>query len=168
VLLFFPTDITFSGNNPIDSGRYSFNNARISYNSSSFKIFNYRASIDYGDYYVGQKLTTSANINYRIQPWGIFGLSVNQNKIFMPTDFDDVSLWLVGPKLEFSFTKKVFFTTFIQYNTQIENVNINARFQYRFKPMSDLFIVYTDNYNSPNLAIKNRALVIKLVYWINA
>ncbi len=167
VLLSFPTDITFSGNNPIDSGRYKYNNIAANYNSSTFKIFNYSLSADYGDYFIGEKLTTSASINYRAQPWGIFGVNINQNKIFMPDGFDDASLWLIGPKLEFSFTKKVFFTTFIQYNTQIDNVNINARFQYRFKPMSDLFIVYTDNYNSPNLSIKNRALVIKLVYWIN-
>lgn len=167
VLLFFPTDITFSDNNPIDPGRYKFNNAQINYNSSTFKILNYSLSADYGEYYIGKKLTTSANINYRVQPWGIFGLSINQNKIWMPNDYGDASLWLIGPKIELSFTEKVFFTTFIQYNTQVENVNINARFQYRFKPMSDLFIVYTDNYNSPNFAIKNRALVVKLVFWIN-
>ena len=167
VLLSSPIDITFSGNTPIDSNRYSFNNASIRYNSSRFKIFSYNLSAQYGAYYIGEKLTTSASFNYRVQPWAIFGVNINQNKIWMPTGYDDASLWLIGPKLEFSFTKKVFFTTFVQYNTQVENVNINARLQYRFKPMSDLFIVYTDNYYSPNLSIKNRALVIKFVYWIN-
>jgi len=167
VLLFFPTDVTFSGKTPINAGRYEYNNLFASYNSSPFKILNYSLSADYGEYFIGEKLTTSASINFRKQPWGIFGVNLNQNKIFMPKGFEDASLWLVGPKLEFSFTKKVFFTTFIQYNTQIENVNINARFQYRFRPLSDLFIVYTDNYNTPNINIKNRALVVKLVYWIN-
>lgn len=167
VLLSFPVDITFSGNAPIDSGRYNFNSLRADYNSSRIKVFNYNIGVDIGEYYIGEKLTTNATINYRIQPWGIFGISINQNKIWMPEGYEDVSLLLIGPKLEFSFTKKVFFTTFIQYNTQVENVNINARFQYRFKPMSDLYIVYTDNYYSPNLSVKNRALVIKLIYWIN-
>ena len=74
---------------------------------------------------------------------------------------------LCDTRIDLTFTKKVFFTTFIQYNTQINNININARFQYRFKPMSDLFVVYTDNYNSNVFGIKNRAMVVKLVYWFN-
>ena len=84
----------------------------------------------------------------------------------MPTN-DYVQITLLSPRIYLTFTKKVFFTTFVQYNTQINNVNINARFQYRFKPMSDLFIVYTDNYNSNIFGIKNRAVVVKLVYWFN-
>jgi hypothetical protein len=167
IVLPFPTDITFSENTPLDSGLYTYYESGISYTSSKFKLFNYELAINFGEYYIGHRLNTNLLINYRLQPWGNFGLSIDQNKITMPNGYNDVSIWLVGPKLEFSFTKKLFFTTFIQYNTQIENVNINARFQYRFKPMSDLYIVYTDNYNSPNLAIKNRALVVKFVYWIN-
>ena len=84
----------------------------------------------------------------------------------MPNN-ENVKLTLISPRFDLTFTKKIFFTTFIQYNTQINNVNINARFQYRFKPMSDVYLVYTDNYNSNIFGIKNRALVIKLIYWLN-
>jgi hypothetical protein len=40
--------------------------------------------------------------------------------------------------------------------------------------MSDLFIVYTDNYAAPDtpndyfdFGVKNRAVVVKLVYWFS-
>ncbi len=52
-------------------------------------------------------------------------------------------------------------------------MNINSRLQWRFKPVSDLFIVYTDNYyysfDQPhdNFMPKNRSLVVKLTYWLN-
>ena len=37
-----------------------------------------------------------------------------------------------------------------------------------YKPMSDLYLVYTDNYfTSPFLKNKNRAIVFKLNYWLN-
>ena len=52
-------------------------------------------------------------------------------------------------------------------NGKKENVNINSRLQWRFKPMSDLFIVYTENYTSYDLGIKNRALAVKLIWWLN-
>jgi len=166
-LLNFPTDITFTNNTPIDSGYYNYHHIFSEFHSTNLKRFKYIIKADYGEYFIGNKLTLDGEISYRIQPWGKFGISVTENQIWMPNNYSNPSILLVGPKLEFSFTKKAFFTTFIQYNTQIDNVNINARFQYRFKPMSDLFIVYTDNYNSPNMNIKNRALVVKLVYWIN-
>ena len=67
----------------------------------------------------------------------------------------------------------------MQYNNQINNLNINSRIQWRFRPVSDIFLVYTDNYatdtymNSDNGIIiptggpKLRSLVIKFTYWLN-
>ena len=52
-------------------------------------------------------------------------------------------------------------------------MNLNARFQWRSKPASDLFIVYTKNYLPMNfssknrVSSKNRALVFKMTYWMN-
>jgi hypothetical protein len=65
-------------------------------------------------------------------------------------------------------TNKLFFTTFVQYNEQLDNINVNARFQWRYKPASDLFIVYTDNYWPAPFSVRNRALMLKLTYWWNA
>lgn len=167
VKLFFDTDITFQSNDPIPAGGYWGYTGSVSFNSSPQKLFTYAAAVDYGDYFLGSKLTASAEIGFRKQPWGQFAVAVQQNEITLPAPYQSTSLTLVGPRIELSFTRSLFLSTFVQYNTQIDNVNINARFQYRFRPMSDLFIVYTDNYTSTNLGVKNRALVLKLVYWIN-
>ena len=76
--------------------------------------------------------------------------------------------FLVGPKFDITLTNHIFFATLVQYNSQINNVNINARFQWRYKPASDIYIVYTDNYYSDVFfKSKNRALVFKITYWLN-
>ena len=85
----------------------------------------------------------------------------------MPDPYNDAEFFLVGPKLDLTFTDKIFFTTFVQYNNQAKNLNINSRFQWRFKPVSDFFIIYTDNYLPENMMVKNRALVVKINYWLN-
>jgi len=167
VLLYFDTDVTFDGNTAIAAGDYEFSHLRVEYKSSQLKKLNYTLNVDYGQYYIGQKFSIDGSVSFRKQPWGIFSLTFNQNEITMPEGFENASLTLIGPKIELSFTKELFFTTFIQYNTQAENMNINARLQYRFRPMSDLFVVYTDNYLPYNFSIKNRALVMKFVYWLN-
>ncbi|NDF98605.1 MAG: hypothetical protein EB101_06715 [Chitinophagia bacterium] len=74
---------------------------------------------------------------------------------------------LIGPKIDLTFTRSLFLSTLIQYNNQINNINMNVRFQWRFAPASDLFIVYTDNYYADLLRSKGSALVLKATYWLN-
>lgn len=162
-----PLDITFTNKPLIPAGDYYFNDAAITYTSSTIKKLFGTASINYGEFYNGIKFTYAAELNYRKQPWGVFSLSYQQDEIRMPEPYQNSYISLIGPKIELLFSKSVFFTTFVQYNTQINNVNVNSRLQWRFKPMSDLYIVYTDNYYSVDMSKKNRALIIKLVYWFS-
>jgi hypothetical protein len=162
--LFFDTDVTFTDQMAISKGAYQYRTGRALYKSDARKLLNVSASLEFGSYFSGEKLTSNLTVNYRTQPWGIFSVVYDQNEIWLPQG-RRASLHLIGPKFEFSFTKSVFFTTFFQYNTQQDNFNINARFQWRFKPMSDLYLVYTDNYDQ-TLSVKNRAVVLKLIWWI--
>jgi hypothetical protein len=107
------------------------------------------------------------SISYRIQPYGVISATVSYNGIHLPAPYSTANLLLIGPKIDVSFSRSLFWTTFVQYNSQIRNVNINSRFQWRFRPVSDLFLVYTDNYNSESFLNKNRALVLKFTYWLN-
>ena len=73
----------------------------------------------------------------------------------------------VEPRIDITFTNTLFLTTYVQYNGQQDDLNINARVQWRYKPASDLFLVYTDNYYPGLLAVKTRAFVLKFNYWWN-
>ena len=165
--LVYPTDVTFSGNPYLDIGDYYYQDYGLKIKTDQRKILNASAGVTYGTYFTGNKLSYNADIVFRKQPYAIITASYTHDEIVLPHLSKKVYLDLIGPKIELSFTKSVFFTTFIQYNSQIKNVNINARFQWRFKPMSDLFIVYSDNYYSDNFGEKNRGVVLKFVYWLN-
>ncbi len=167
IKLRIPIDITFTGKTPITAADYYFDNFLATYTSSFIKPLFGTITVDYGNFYTGSKLTYSGDINYRKQPWGVFGVSFSQDDIKLPEPYENAYITLIGPKVELSFTKSIFFTTFAQYNTQLNNMNLNCRLQWRFKPMSDLYIVYTDNYYSIDMTKKNKALVIKLIYWIS-
>jgi len=107
-------------------------------------------------------------MNYRIQPYGSVAMTANYNDIQLPEPYNTAQLILIGPRLDITFTNNLFLTTFIQYNNQIDNLNTNIRFQWRFAPVSDLFIVYTSNsFADDPLMNKNRGLVVKLSYWFN-
>jgi hypothetical protein len=85
----------------------------------------------------------------------------------LPKPWGNTTFWLIGPRFDVTMTNTLFFTAFIQYNQQIRNMNINTRLQWRYKPASDLFIVYTDNYYSTPFSVRNRAVVLKFTYWWN-
>jgi hypothetical protein len=121
----------------------------------------------YGDYFNGTRFTMSGELFYRVQPYGSLAIVTTYNNISLPTPYKSAEFVLIGPRLDLTFTDKLFFTSFVQYNNQIDNMNINLRFQWRFAPVSDLFIVYTENSFPGDYTIKNRGLVLKLSYWFN-
>ena len=124
-------------------------------------------------YFNGYRINLQGSVGYRYQPLGFTSIDFSYNRIILPEPFTTTSLYLIGPRFDFTFTKKIFWTTFVQYNSQIDNLNINTRFQWRFKPVSDIFLVYTDNYFATHDGGFNigqprtRALTFKVTYWLN-
>jgi hypothetical protein len=146
---------------------YSTNVGFIDYFSDTRKLFNYSVTVAKGGFYSGEIGVFKGQMTYRFQPYLNMTLNFSYNDINLPTPFERGKFWLIGPKLDLTLSDKVFFSTFVQYNKQIDNMNINMRFQWRYKPVSDLFIVYTDNYFTGDWSSRNRALVMKLSYWFN-
>jgi hypothetical protein len=154
---------------------YNYGNVAVNYSSDPRKRMTYEFIALAGEYFNGHRQAVTGVFSYRFQPYGLFSMDLSYNRIRLPEPYQSADIYLVGPRIDLTLTRSVFFTTFFQYNSQYKNININSRFQWRFKPVSDLFIVYTDNYfyafeNNPtytNFTPKNRALVIKLTYWFN-
>ena len=140
----------------------------VEYFSKPQRLFTYSISTRFGGYYTGGKRqSVTVDIGYRFQPYVGIALSSSYNRIELPAPWFTTALWLIGPRIDITFTNKLFFTTFIQYNNQQKNINLNTRLQWRYRPASDLFLVYTDNYYSSPLYIRNRAFVLKFTYWWN-
>jgi len=153
---------------PLTAGsEYSWYESSLAYRSNFRKNIFFSTSVGYGGYYNGNRLILDGLVNFRFPPILNVGLNFSYNNIQLPDPHADASYWLVGPKIDFTFTDNIFWTTFIQYNQQADNLNINSRFQWRFKPVSDIFLVYTDNYLPMSLNSKNRAIVFKMSYWFN-
>ncbi|HKG69283.1 MAG TPA: DUF5916 domain-containing protein [Segetibacter sp.] len=131
-------------------------------------VFTYGFSTRYGGYYEnGTRLNLTADLGYRFQPYISLALSTSYNYINLPNPWGVNKFWLIGPRVDVTMTNKLFFTTFMQYNDQQKNINLNTRLQWRYKPASDLFFVYTDNYLPAPFSVRNRAMVLKWTYWWN-
>ena len=160
--------ISFTGGKPLPTEKYDFVHSGIEYRSDFRKAFFFSTGFTLGKYYNADYQQFTVECRIRKQPHLNFSINLEYNKLSFPEDYGTAELFLISPRIEYNFTTTLFFTTFLQYNTQNNNFNINSRLQWRYKPMSDLFLVYTDNYyTNPLLQNKNRALVFKMNYWLN-
>lgn len=155
---------SFTDGEPLPPDTYKFSTFSLGYISDARKPLAMEAEVEIGEFYNGKLSRYLAGLTYRAQPWGNFSISIEQNNLKLPQPYTSANLLLVNQRTEINFSNKIFWTTFLQYNTQ--NDNINSRLQWRYMPMSDLFIGYSDNYfSNPFLKGKNRGVVFKMNYW---
>lgn len=161
-------DPTHNGDYYLPKGtNYDYRGVSIEYESTRKTMFNWEAEIVKGSFYSGDIQYVQGELGYRFQPYVNLSMNFNYTDMDLGDPFERERFWLVGPKMDITFTDKIFWSTFVQYNEQVENLNINSRFQWRYQPVSDIYLVYTDNYFTGNWNSRNRALVLKMTYWFN-
>lgn len=162
----FATNL-IGGDDPLPIGNYKFADNWVAYNTDRRKVFSTDWVVRYGDFYNGTRYGVSAGLNVRAQPWGTFSVNYDINDVELPENYGKTTLHLLRANAEISFSNTMFWTTSVQYNSQADNYNFFSRFQWRYRPMSDFFVVYTDNYTADGMNIKNRQIVFKLTYWLS-
>ncbi|MDO8365305.1 MAG: DUF5916 domain-containing protein, partial [Saprospiraceae bacterium] len=175
IFLFNPFDPSNTEQAELPVGGYNNYGARVEYFTGTSTNWQGNVEVVNAGFFNGRIFSSDGLLAYRWQPVGRFSLQYSYNRIRLPEPYASTDFWLVGPRVEVSFRRDLFLSAFMQYNTQANNFNLNARVQWRFAPVSDVFLVYTDNSyaeqipNSPIrlFAPKNRAVVLKVVYWLN-
>lgn len=164
-----PFDPTGSGKPQLPAGsKHKWNALRMNYLSKPQSMFTYTIGSRIGGYYEdGSWLSLNNTLGYRFQPFISLSSDISYNNISLPAPWNTTEFWLIGAKADITFTNKLFFATLFQYNEQSKNFNLNSRFQWRYLPASDLFIVYTNNYLLPPYSGREWSLTLKLTYWFN-
>jgi len=170
-LLLYDFDPSRSGGEPLPTlSDYNYSNYTFYFRSNQRKQFYFSLNGKFGEFFNGDISTIGGSVSYKLPPYFNVSLSSQYNNLNFPQPYSSAEFFTLSSKINVSFSKDLFFSTYLQYNNQIDNININARFQWRFKPLSDIFIVYTDNYYAKNplfMNVKNRSFAFKINYWLN-
>lgn len=164
-------------------GKYQWFAIHPEFTTNSRKRLSAFFEVIYGGYFQGTKTEFNGNINYRAPRIGKLKLpkllltaNWNHINVMLPDSLGTSKINLLGFKAEYSVSTTKYITGFLQYNTQSEKMNVNIRFQWRYRPMSDIFLVFSQNYNQFNSVLPNRnvymgpsyrSLAAKWVYWFN-
>ncbi len=146
---------------------YHYNSVELSYQSDQRKLFSYDMQSSVGRFFNGDRFSVEGAMTMRFQPKAFISLLFNYDQIHLPDPYPSANIWLISPKIDITFSKSIFWSTLIQYSNQRDNLGFNSRLQWRFAPLSDLFIVYNDNYFVNSFQPKNRSINLKLTYWLN-
>ena len=146
---------------------YTFSSIEFNLQTDTRKLISFKIKPSMGQFFNGFKYTFDTEINYRVQPKFLFSIRARYDKIELPKPYSNNNIWLVSPKIDITFTKSLFWSTLVQYSSLQENLGINSRLQWRFAPLSDLFLVYNDNFfTDSEFAPRFRSINLKITYWL--
>lgn len=156
------------GGTPLPGNKgYTFNQLTTTYQSNMAKTLTFNVKSTMGQFYNGHSFSASGVLSLRMQPRAMMSLALNFDGIRLPNPYPDANLWLLSPKIDITFSKSIFWSTLVQYSNQRKNLGINSRLQWRFAPLSDLYLVYNDNYYTSDFSPRFRSINLKLTYWLS-
>jgi hypothetical protein len=140
----------------IPPGSYQFNRWRAEAQSSPHRTFQFGNTTWFGEFYNGH-LTQQENYVKWTSPKGRVQLEVATENDFahMPEGNFVQKLWQFQGA--YAWNPNLILTSFIQYDTDSENVGTNTRLRWTIKPGNDLFVVWNRSWQkivpSPSLRL---------------
>ena len=147
---------------------HRWNSINLAYNSKPQSLFTYALESSYGGYFQdGKRWLFFSEMGYRFQPYVELNALVSYNHIELEEPWGTNGFWLLGVKSNFTFTRNIFYSNLYQYNEQQKLWNFNSRFQWRYKPASDIFLVFNSSDTRMLTPNRNWNLTLKINFWIN-
>ena len=148
-------------------GDYNYNDLELGFQSDKRKALWTEGSAMYGAFYNGHKFTADVTFQYRFQPYFTLELQAQYDDIQLPEPYSTDQLWYLGPTFNFTFTKSLFFKTDIQYSSQAESFLLVSRLQWRYAPLSDIFLTYNDVKTTSPYEPVQKGIYLKINYWFD-
>jgi hypothetical protein len=149
----------------IPIGAYNFHTLRLSYTGGQQRKISGEAVYETGTFYRGHRQSVAVNAaRMQVTPQFSVEPSFSVNVVDLPEG--DFTATVARTRATYTMTPRMFVSGIVQYNSTTTSIGSNLRFRWEYSPGSELFVVYTDDYNSETIAgvssLRNRALVLKI------
>jgi hypothetical protein len=151
----------------IAPGEYSFDDAGISYSTNNSRRLSVNGYVLAGDFYNGERLSSFVNVIVRASRYLRFDSIWSRDDIDLPTGSFVSNI--IRQRVGVSLTPNLSTNAYVQYNQLGDLLSLNLRFNWIYRPGSDIFLVFNQNWRAPslsNLSVQDRAVILKLTYLI--
>ena len=151
----------------IPPGRYEFDTVEAAAFTNQSRLFGLRGRIGVGDFYEGTQTSGRIGFNFRISRHLQTQTSWVYNNVELPQGAFDVGLY--SQIVNMTFTPNLRLNTILQYNDLSGDLGTNIRLHWIYRPGSDLFVVYNENWMAEDLRHRqstHRQIAVKFTYLI--
>ena len=146
-------------------GSYDFHTTRLNYVAGQQRPYSGEIVYEFGTFYNGDRQTISVN-TARVQVTPQVSLEPSLSINWVDLVQGSFTAKVVRTRATYTITPRMFVSGIVQYNSAGTSFGSNVRFRWEYRPGSELFVVYTDDYNTdeqrPDVtALRNRAFVLK-------
>jgi hypothetical protein len=144
----------------IGKGDYNYHEDGIEANTDRSRTLSGRMLWYTGNFWNGEKTSWEAAVQFR--PNGHLNSEVSFSKDHVELPAGNFEVRQSGFRLQYSRNTRTFADIFVQYSSDTNRVTSNLRFNWIHRPLSDLFLVYTEE--RPTLGSAQTDRVISLKY----
>jgi len=145
----------------IAAGAYGWQEVTTTLASSKSRALSGSVNATAGGFYDGTRRSYGGTLTWRAR----YDFSVEAN-----FTRNDVELPTSGPfladvgrlRVRYAYSTKLFGSAFVQYNAQSNTIVTNARVNFRYAPLSDIFLVFTDRRDQQTGALGERTVALKV------
>lgn len=145
----------------IQTGDYYFNTISIFAASDTSRIISGSISYDSGGFFDGDK--RSYNLSFRYNPIRYLSFSASYERNEVGLTAGSFTTNLVSSRMELNFSTKASLSTLIQWNDDTDEFLANIRFNYEYRPGSDIFLVYNERRDLAN-DTDDYSIILKIKY----
>ena len=123
------------------------------------------ATYEWGKFWNGDRKSFRGGVDVKASPNLRVGLDYNHNRVDLPNGKFTTDLLVT--RFDYAFSPYAFLNAFVQYNADRHQVSSNIRFNFTYRPLSDIFIVYNNIRDTDRGRLVQRALIVKVTNLIS-
>ena len=150
----------------IPPGTYTFTSFTTGPRPSRARKLRPGITFEAGTYYTGKRYTLRSESSFRPSGRLTFEAQYQGDWIRLPQG--NLNIHTLSNRLQYSFSTDFFVKLFVQWNNDKAFASANFLLNYRYRPGSDLFVVFDSAYDTDTgLTRKNRSVLVKLSYLLS-
>ena len=147
----------------IPAGTYTFTSFTTGPRPSRSRKIRPGITFEAGTYYTGRRYTIRSESSFR--PSGRLSYEAEYQGDWVRLPQGNFNIHTLSNRLQYSFSTDFFVKLFVQWNNDKEFASANFLLNYRYRPGSDIFLVFDSAYGTePTLTRRNRSVLLKLSY----
>ena len=148
----------------IPVGDYSFVTARVRYNFGLQRSISGNLLVERGRFYDGERTAISFR-PARLNPTAQLSIEPSASVTWIDLPSGSFRQTLVGPRVIYTMTPRLFASALMQYNSTGTLVGSNMRLRWEYQPGSELFVVFNEERDARARgwpALENRSLIVNV------